>query len=128
MLTSTTAYASTPTLGQAAHHISLQRSCQAQLEQGQIGLTGSLEQYEAGVKHLKRCYELLERAEKKIEVLSGRDDDGNPQTTPFSDIEADSLAEKADRRSQRRSARGQKSAQPPKPAGEDNVDVPGGLF
>ena len=100
----------------------------AQLEQGQIGLTGSLEQYEAGVKHLKRCYELLERAEKKIEVLSGRDAEGNPQTTPFSDTEADSLAEKADSRSQRRSARGQKSAQRPKPAGEDNVDVPGGLF
>jgi len=100
----------------------------AQLEQGQIGLTGSLEQYEAGVKHLKRCYELLERAEKKIEVLSGRDAEGNPQTTPFSDIEADSLAEKADSRSQRRSARRQKSAQRPEPTGEDNVDVPGGLF
>ncbi len=100
----------------------------AQLEQGQIGLTGSLEQYEAGVKHLKRCYELLERAEKKIEVLSGRDAEGNPQTTPFSDTEADSLAEKADSRSQRRTARGPKSAQRPKPTGEDNVDVPGGLF
>jgi exodeoxyribonuclease VII small subunit len=100
----------------------------AQLEQGQIGLTGSLEQYEAGVKHLKRCYELLERAEKKIEVLSGRDAEGNPQTTSFSDTDADSLAEKADSRSKRRSARRQKSAPPPKPAGEDNVDVPGGLF
>lgn len=100
----------------------------AQLEQGQIGLTASLEQYEAGVKHLKRCYELLEHAEKKIEVLSGRDAEGNPRTTPFSDADADSLTEKADSRSKRRSARGPKSTQPPKPTGEDNVDVPGGLF
>ena len=100
----------------------------AQLEQGQIGLTDSLDQYEAGVKRLKRCYKLLERAEKKIEVLSGRDAEGNPQTTPFADTEADSLAEKADSRSQRRSARRQKSARPPKSAGEDNIDVPGGLF
>ncbi len=99
-----------------------------QLEEGQIGLTESLERYELGVKHLKRCYQLLESAEKKVELLSGMDAEGNPQTVPFSDAEADSLAEKADQRSQRRAAPVQNAASTPNSTGEDNVDVPGGLF
>jgi exodeoxyribonuclease VII small subunit len=65
-----------------------------QLEQGQIGLTESLERYELGIKHLKRCYQLLESAEKKVAVLSGMDAQGHPQIVPFSDAEGNSLAER----------------------------------
>ncbi|HWC90619.1 MAG TPA: exodeoxyribonuclease VII small subunit, partial [Pirellulales bacterium] len=37
------------------------------LEDGDLGLAGSLGQYEEGVKLLKHCYGLLERAERRIE-------------------------------------------------------------
>ena len=53
------------------------------LEQGRLGLSESLARYEEGVGHLKRCYEMLGAAEKKIELLSGVDADGNPITEPF---------------------------------------------
>ena len=55
------------------------------LEQGQLGLTESLEQYEKGVKYLKRCYQALEQAEQKIELLTGIDRKGNSTTVPFVD-------------------------------------------
>jgi exodeoxyribonuclease VII small subunit len=56
-----------------------------QLEEGQIGLSEALAQYEKGVKLLRQCYGLLERAERRIELLSGVDADGNPVTTPLDD-------------------------------------------
>ena len=61
------------------------------LEQGQLGLTESLSEYEQGVKHLKQCYRALEQAERKIELLTGVDRDGNAKTVPFSDESEDSL-------------------------------------
>ena len=73
-----------------------------ELEDGQLGLSESLERYEEGVKHLRLCYRLLETAERKIELLSGIDAQGNPITEPFDDAEL-SLDEKAAARSQRRS-------------------------
>lgn len=53
------------------------------LEDGQLGLSESLERYEQSVKHLKRCYQLLEAAERKIELLTGVREDGTPRTEPF---------------------------------------------
>lgn len=58
-----------------------------QLEEGQLGLAESLASYELGVKRLKECYELLERAERRIELLERVDADGEPVTRPF-DAEA----------------------------------------
>lgn len=55
------------------------------MEEGQLGLNESLERYEEGVKLLRQSYELLQRAERKIELLSGVDADGNPVTQPFDD-------------------------------------------
>ncbi len=55
------------------------------LEQGQIGLGESLEHYEQGVKHLKQCYDALEQAEQRIEMLTGLDREGNAKTTPLVD-------------------------------------------
>ncbi len=40
-----------------------------QLERGNLTLEESLREYERGLVALKQCYELLERAQKRIEVL-----------------------------------------------------------
>ena len=48
------------------------------LEEGQTGLAEALARYEQGVGLLKRCYGLLERAERRIELLTGIDAQGNP--------------------------------------------------
>ena len=74
----------------------------AELESGKLGLSDALTRYEQGVKHLRSCQELLERAERKIELLSGVDAEGNPITQPFDEGESDSLEEKAAARGQRR--------------------------
>jgi exodeoxyribonuclease VII small subunit len=74
----------------------------ADLESGKLGLSDALERYEQGVKHLKSCQQLLERAERKIELLSGVDADGNPITQPFDEGGDDSLETKAAARGQRR--------------------------
>jgi exodeoxyribonuclease VII small subunit len=76
-----------------------------ELEEGQIGLNEALARYEQGVKLLRQCYDLLGRAERKIEMLSGLDAEGNPVTEPFRD-DALSLDEKARSRSRRRTASG----------------------
>jgi len=98
------------------------------LEGGEISLNEALTDYEQGVKLLRQCYQLLEKAERKIELLSGVDAEGNPVSTPLDD-KALSLQEKADRRSQRRTTQTSKS--PPDKGAEDrsdDMDVPGGLF
>jgi exodeoxyribonuclease VII small subunit len=56
-----------------------------QLEEGNIGLADSLAKYEQGVKRLKECYGLLERAERRIELLDRVDADGQAITKPFAD-------------------------------------------
>ena len=76
-----------------------------ELEEGEIGLNEALARYEQGVKLLRQCYDLLERAERKIALLGGLDAQGKPVTEPFDD-EALSLDEKAQRRSHRRTTPG----------------------
>ena len=49
------------------------RQIVGELESGKLGLSDALARYEQGVKHLKACQQLLERAERKIELLSGVD-------------------------------------------------------
>lgn len=75
------------------------------LEEGELPLAQSLADYADGVALLKHCFQLLESAERKIELLQGLDSDGEPQTGSFDDT-ALSLDEKSQARSQRRS-RGQ---------------------
>lgn len=75
----------------------------AQLEDGQQGLAQSLELYEEGIGLFKQCYGLLDRAERRIELLTGADAQGNPATQPFDDDDGGaSLEEKAGARSRRR--------------------------
>ncbi len=43
------------------------------IEQGQIPLQDSLEQYEKGMSLIKQCRTILEKAEKRIEKISEQD-------------------------------------------------------
>jgi exodeoxyribonuclease VII small subunit len=76
-----------------------------QLEGGQLGLSDSLARYEEGIKYLKFCFQQLERAERKIELLSGVDAEGRPVVQPFAESEM-TLEEKQAARSRRRSRNG----------------------
>jgi exodeoxyribonuclease VII small subunit len=98
----------------------------AELESGKLGLSEALARYEQGVKHLKGCQELLEQAERRIELLSGFDADGNPITEPFDEAEMDSLEAKAAARGQRRTTVAKASAV--RITVRDDVDDAGTLF
>jgi exodeoxyribonuclease VII small subunit len=99
----------------------------AELESGKLGLSEALARYEHGIKHLKACQQLLERAERRIELLSGVDADGNPITQSLDDRELDSLEEKAAARGQRRTS-GAKSPPSRGRDANDHVDDAGRLF
>jgi exodeoxyribonuclease VII small subunit len=76
----------------------------AELESGKLGLSDALARYEDGVKHLKGCQQLLEMAERKIELLSGVDAEGNAITAPFDEGDVESLEGKAASRGTRRTS------------------------
>ncbi len=99
----------------------------ADLESGKLGLSDALARYEEGVKHLKSCQQLLEMAERKIELLSGVDADGNPITEQFEETEKDSLEAKgAGRAGRRRSV--VKSTSVKVSMLDDDIDVVPRLF
>lgn len=75
----------------------------SELESGELGLEDALARYEQGIGHLKQCHGQLQRATRKIELLSGVDAAGNPITVPFDDQEHESLDAKQGARSRRRS-------------------------
>jgi exodeoxyribonuclease VII small subunit len=104
------------------------------LEDGQIGLTESLAQYEQGVRLLRRCHELLEAAQQKIELLSGIDAAGRPITEPFDDRDSMTLAQEGNLPANRRRATPRRGATTPRresqadPPASPNVDDSGSLF
>lgn len=59
------------------------RAVISDLESGRLGLEESLARFEAGVGLLRRCRATLERAERRVELLTGMDSDGEPVTEPF---------------------------------------------
>jgi len=67
----------------------------AELEGQDLGLDESLAKYEQAVKMLRLCYQILEKAEKKVELLT-RLDDGSFQSTPFDAEESDEICEETD--------------------------------
>ena len=83
------------------------------LESGELSLDESLRQYEKGVQSLRRCFEYLRKAERKIELLVGFDDSGRPLTEDFADG-AVTLEEKQASRSARRGASQPSAAKPSK--------------
>jgi exodeoxyribonuclease VII small subunit len=98
-----------------------------ELESGKLGLSDALARYEEGVKHLKSCHQLLERVERKIEILSGMDAEGNPITQPFDEQEHGSLEEKAAARGRRRTSDTTPATGKRKPTDLD-IDDPHRLF
>ncbi|MFL5331014.1 MAG: exodeoxyribonuclease VII small subunit [Gemmataceae bacterium] len=53
------------------------------LEDGSMTLDASLSRYEQGVGLLRACYERLQQAEQKIQLLTGLDENGQPVFQPF---------------------------------------------
>ena len=105
----------------------------ARLEGGELDLTESLEQYESGIKHLKRCHALLDAAQQRVSVLSGFDADGNPVTEPMSDFVADNDDDpklKSSRSPERTTSadKGDSNAAGGGNRGQNSVDDAPGLF
>lgn len=75
------------------------RTVVTQLETGQLSLEESLRVYEEGVALARRAHQVLDGAEKRVELLvqgSGRN--GEPATAPFEDDEAGDLHGSSERR------------------------------
>ncbi len=92
------------------------------LESGELGLTDSLQQYERGIKRLKQCHALLRQAERRVTLLSGVDDEGNPITEAF-DVDENGGVSSGSRKSAKK--------RPPRGGGpdtQDSVDDLPGLF
>ena len=103
------------------------------LEGGQTGLAESLAKYEQGVRLLKQCYEMLQKAERRIELLTKIDMSGEVVTEPFDDSPTagspSGEAATTSRRSKRRSAKPAQKNPAEEQSGESGeIDVPGGLF
>lgn len=78
------------------------------LEQGNQPLEEALKEYAKAIELMRTCQIRLENAERRIEILSGVDGEGNPISRSVDDDEI-SLQEKQDQRTARRSVpRGQK--------------------
>lgn len=92
----------------------------SKLEGGKLPLSDALAAYELGVKRLNNCYQILEHAERRIELVQSIGEDGSAKTTPLEDADDDDLAQKSTARSRRRSAKAS--------AGVDGVDDASSLF
>ena len=53
------------------------------MEEGKCPLDEALKRYEEGVKLVNFCEKTLDAAEKKIEILTGGEDEGSPRRKPF---------------------------------------------
>ncbi len=106
----------------------------AKLESGELGLSESLEQYETGIKQLKRCHALLDAAEQRVSLLSGFDAEGNPIAPPMDEIEAKDGGSRAAGKSRGRLSSAAKAAEGVNDAlsrgrqNQDSVDDLPGLF
>jgi len=99
------------------------------LEDGDVGLAEALAHYEQGVSLLKNCYDLLENAERRIELLMGVDAEGNAVTEPFDDQAThDSEAPAASRGRRRSKSAGKSASKGGEAPPENDVDEFSGLF
>lgn len=53
------------------------------LEDGQLGLEAALARFEQGTHLLKTCFEVLEQAELRVQILTGTGPDAEPELAPF---------------------------------------------
>ena len=79
-----------------------------ELEEGQIGLQESIERFERGMVLFRQCYQILENAEQKIEMLTGFDSEGNPK---FEDFDSTSTLENKQEKAGRRKGRSKKKTE-----------------
>lgn len=56
-----------------------------ELENGQLPLGDSIGAYEQAVAHLKHCYGLLSAAERRVQLLTAVDENGQATTVAFDD-------------------------------------------
>ena len=96
------------------------------LEEGDVGLNEALAQYEEGVKLLRQSYDLLQRAERRIELLSGVDADGNPICEPFDDRATLPQEGQPPKQPPHRKGSADDCGNPQ--AGQNDMDAPGRLF
>ncbi len=68
-------------------HLEVLEKIVDELESGELELESSLERYQEGVKRLKSCYGLLQKAERKVKALV-RGEDGELREEPFGDEDA----------------------------------------
>jgi exodeoxyribonuclease VII small subunit len=61
--------------------VALVEAALQQLESGDLPLEEALKRYEEGVAALRRCFEILKQAEKKVQQLSERNEE--LEATPF---------------------------------------------
>ncbi len=79
------------------------------LESGTTSLHESIQQFERGVTLLKGCYQVLEGAEQRIEILTSIDRDGQPETEAFdasATIDSETLIEEAPTRKTKAKSKG----------------------
>ncbi len=99
-----------------------------ELEEGNTGLADSLKRYEEGVKLLRYCHDVLQKTQRKIELVTGVDAQGNPVSIPLDDSDP-SLKEKAEGLSRRRAMRSSDPAPGVAPHTEGtDMDSSEGLF
>ena len=70
----------TPTFEEAVSEL---QAIVGHLEDGSLPLQESMLQFERGVSLLRNCYQVLEQAEQRIEVLTSLEPDGSVETAPF---------------------------------------------
>lgn len=63
-------------------HLEALEKSVSSLEGGELGLEESLSTYEEGVAALKKCHEILDRAEKKVQILL-KGESGEPEPQAF---------------------------------------------
>ncbi len=56
-----------------------------ELESGRIGLDDAIVRYELGVRLIKHCRQILTRAERRVRLLVGEDEEGNAILTEFAE-------------------------------------------
>lgn len=99
------------------------------LESGDLGLNEALGQYEQGVKLLKQCHRQLEKAERRIELLSGFDAAGNAVTEPVGDESTLDRSERKEPQSRRpQAANGPKKGAKRSVSPRSDVDEGESLF
>ena len=89
------------------------------LEQGGESLDEALAEYAEAIKLMKLCHKKLEKVERRIEILSGVDAQGNPITEPL-DLDDDATDDETPSSRKKKATRKSKTA-PKSRSGESEL-------